>query len=50
MLRLQREKEKSFSMEDFGLEDISPDEATVEPTLGVVFSDNLVYSVALKWF
>lgn len=47
VLRLQREKAKSLSMEDFGLEDISPDEATVEPTLGVAFSDNLVFSVAL---
>ncbi|KAK3414452.1 hypothetical protein EUGRSUZ_H00317 [Eucalyptus grandis] len=36
VLRLQREKAKSLSMEDFGLEDISPDEATVEPTLGEI--------------
>ncbi|XP_039156731.1 uncharacterized protein LOC108957177 isoform X2 [Eucalyptus grandis] len=36
VLRLQREKEKSSSMEDFGLDDISPDEATVEPTLGEI--------------
>jgi len=50
VLRLQREKAKSLSMEDFGLEDISPDEATAEPTLGVAFSDNLVNFVALKLF
>ncbi|KAF8014080.1 hypothetical protein BT93_H0040 [Corymbia citriodora subsp. variegata] len=36
VLRLQREKAKSLSMEDFGLEDMSPDEATVEPTLGEI--------------
>ncbi|XP_039157096.1 something about silencing protein 10-like [Eucalyptus grandis] len=36
VLRLQREKAKSLSMEDFGLKDISPHEATVEPTLGEI--------------
>lgn len=36
VLRLRRENAKSLSMEDFGLEDISPNEATVEPTLGEI--------------
>ncbi|KAL3724313.1 hypothetical protein ACJRO7_029477 [Eucalyptus globulus] len=35
VLRLQMEKAKSLSMEDFGLQEISPDEATLEPTIGV---------------
>ncbi|KAI3430209.1 Sas10 domain-containing protein [Psidium guajava] len=36
VLRLRRENAKSLSMEEFGLEDISPNEATVEPTLGEI--------------
>lgn len=35
VLRMQREKAKSLSMEDFGLEDISEDESDRELTLGV---------------
>ncbi|GFY82547.1 Sas10/U3 ribonucleoprotein (Utp) family protein [Actinidia rufa] len=33
VLRLQKEKAKSLSMEDFGLEDVSQDESDGEPTL-----------------
>ena len=37
VLRLQKEKAKSLSMEDFGLEDFSQDESDGEPTLEVGF-------------
>ncbi|PKI63782.1 hypothetical protein CRG98_015766 [Punica granatum] len=36
VLRMQREKAKSLSMEDFGLEDISEEESDKEPTLGEI--------------
>lgn len=36
-MRLQKEKAKSLSMEDFGLEDVSQDESDGEPTLEVGF-------------
>ncbi|KAK3414449.1 hypothetical protein EUGRSUZ_H00313 [Eucalyptus grandis] len=36
VLRLQMEKAKSLSMEDFGLQEISPDETTLEPTIGEI--------------
>lgn len=40
VLRMQSEKAKSLSMEDFGLESISDDESDREPTLGVCITYN----------
>lgn len=35
VMRLQREKAKILSMEDFGIEDVDQDESDEEPTMGV---------------
>lgn len=44
MEELRREKAKSSTREDFGLEDDSEDESNKEPTFEVRFVDNVIYS------
>lgn len=48
VLRLQREKAKLLSMEDFGLEDTERDESDGEPTIEV-WHISQRYSVHNKW-
>lgn len=56
VLRLQREKAKSLSMEDFGLDDVSQEDSDGEPTLEVrsafrfivltIFGDHIIFLLA----
>lgn len=45
VMRLQREKAKFLSMEDFGIEDAKQDESDGEPTMGVSAAHHLLHLI-----